>query len=72
MKKIKMKIIEIEKIEKTPLFKLFLKRIWFKNYMEYFTFFWDDIKKREECARRFKKTYPNFTFKSRDDDEIKH
>jgi len=48
-------------IEKHPLFKIFLRRIWFKNYDEYIELFGDDDAKREETIRRFKKTYPLFT-----------
>lgn len=48
--------------ETQPLFKIFLKRIGFKNFDEYIELFGDDIEKRKETVRRFKKTYPNFTF----------
>lgn len=54
---------ELEQREKEPLFKIFLKRIWFKNHAEYMEFFWNDIDKRNEAVRRFRKTYPNFILK---------
>lgn len=52
----------ITEYETQPLFKIFLKRIWFKNFDEYIELFWDDLEKRKETVRRFQKTYPNFTF----------
>lgn len=54
-----MKLVK-SKIESDPLFKLFLRRIWFKNYDEYFKLFWDDDEKRDECIKWFLKTYPNY------------
>lgn len=56
----KMPIEWITEYETQPLFKIFLKRIWFKNFDEYIELFWDDLEKRKEAVRRFKKTYPNF------------
>jgi len=53
----------ITEYELEPLFKIFLKRIGFKNYDEYIELFGDDIEKRKETVRRFKKTYPNFRLK---------
>ena len=50
----------ITEYEMQPLFKIFLKRIGFKNYDEYIELFGDDIEKRKETVRRFKKTYPDF------------
>jgi len=58
--------MNIRKIEKEPLFKIFLRRIWFKNYDEYIQLFGDDDSKREEACRRFLKTYPNFILKKQD------
>lgn len=59
----KMPIEWITEYELEPLFKIFLKRIGFKNYDEYIELFGDDIEKRKETVRRFKKTYPNFSLK---------
>lgn len=50
----------ITEYENTSLFKIFLRRIWFKNYDDYINLFGDDIEKRKETVRRFRKTYPNF------------
>lgn len=54
---------ELAKWELKPLFKIFLRRIWFKNYDEYIELFGDDIDKRKECVRWFLKTYPNLLLK---------
>ncbi|MBO7693673.1 MAG: hypothetical protein J6T10_13725 [Methanobrevibacter sp.] len=56
-----MTLKEIEKRENKPLFKIFLRRIGFKNFDEYFDFFGNDIDKRSEAVRRFLKTYPNLS-----------
>lgn len=47
------------KLEKKPLFKLFLRRIGFKNFDEYMKLFGDNIEKRIECVQWFLQTYPN-------------
>ena len=47
----------IEKIEKKPLFRLFLHRIGFRNYEEYMQLFGDNWKKRKTAAERFLETY---------------
>ena len=52
-----MTIQEIEKIEEKPLFKMFLRRIWFKSFQEYIDLFWNDKEKREEAVNRFLETY---------------
>lgn len=54
-----MTIEEIVAIETKPLFKFFLRRIWFKNYDEYIELFWKNYQKREETVNRFKETYSN-------------
>ena len=54
---------ELAKRELKPLFKIFLRRIGFKNYDEYIELFGDDIEKRKECVRWFLKTYPNLSLK---------
>ena len=54
---------ELKEYEETPLFKIFLRRIWFKNHAEYMEFFGNDLDKRNEAVRRFRKTYPNFILK---------
>ena len=59
----KMPLEWITEYEMELLFKIFLKRIGFKNYDEYIELFGDDIEKRKETVRRFKKTYPNFSLK---------
>lgn len=61
----------ITEYEIKPLFKLFLRRIWFKNYDEYLKLFGDDLEKRRETVRRFKKTYPNL-FNNEKTDESKN
>ena len=58
-----MTIEEIVAIETKPLFKMFLRRIWFKNYDEYIELFWKDYQKREEAVNRFKETYSNLYHK---------
>lgn len=50
---------EIIAIENKPLFRFFLKRIWFKSFDEYIELFWKDYEKREETVQRFKETYKN-------------
>lgn len=55
-----MTVEELEKRESASLFKIFLRRIWFKNHADYMNLFGDDIEKRREAVRRFRKTYPNF------------
>ena len=62
----KMPIEWITERETQPLFKIFLKRIGFKNYDEYIELFGDDLEKRKETVRRFKKTYPLFTIKKQE------
>ena len=62
----KMPLEWITEYEMEPLFKIFLRRIWFKNYDEYIELFGDDIEKRKETVRRFKKTYPNFSLKEQE------
>lgn len=56
--------------ETQPLFKIFLRRIWFKNFDEYLKLFGDDIEKRKETVRRFRKTYPNFILKNHKNENI--
>lgn len=56
--------LEISKRELKPLFKIFLKRIWFKNFDEYIELFGDDIQKRTETVEWFLETYPNLSFKN--------
>lgn len=51
----------INKVEKEPLFKIFLRRIGLKNYDEYVKLFWNDMEKRKETVERFLETYPNFS-----------
>jgi len=55
-----MPVKELEKREETSLFKIFLRRIWFKNHADYMNLFGNDVEKRNEAVRRFRKTYPNF------------
>ena len=57
-----MTIEQIEKIESRPLFKIFLKRIWFKSFDEYMNLFWNNKEKREEAVNRFLETYSNFIY----------
>ena len=57
----RMPIEWVSEFECQPLFKIFLRRIWFKNYDEYIELFGDDIEKRKETVRRFRKTYPRFS-----------
>lgn len=57
-----MPIEMIIQYEEKPLFKLFLRRIWFNNYADYLNLFGNDIEKRKETVRRFIKTYPNLFF----------
>ena len=45
---------QIIKIESEPLFKLFLRRIWFKSTQEYYDLFGEDWEKRETAVNRFK------------------
>lgn len=54
---------ELREYEEAPLFKIFLRRIWFKNHTEYMELFGKDIDKRREAVRWFRKTYPNFILK---------
>ena len=56
-----MPIEEIIKRESKPLFKIFLRRIGFKNHAEYVALFGADQSKREEAVRWFLKTYPNLS-----------
>lgn len=58
--------LEFTKRELKPLFKMFLKRIGFKNYDEYIDLFGDDIEKRKETVERFLQTYPNLHLKNND------
>jgi hypothetical protein len=58
--KIKMKTIDHFNREKEPLFKIFLRRIGFKNFDDYMKLFWNDYEKREETVEWFKETYPDF------------
>ena len=67
----KMPIEWITERETKPLFKIFLRRIWFKNYDEYLELFWNNIEKRRETVRRFRKTYPNITLSSNQSDKWK-
>jgi hypothetical protein len=52
--------MQITKREKEPLFKIFLRRIGFKNFDDYMKLFWNDYEKREETVEWFKETYPDF------------
>jgi len=52
------------KREKEPLFKLFLRRIGFKNFDEYMKLFGDNIEKRIDCVQWFLQTYPNLALKN--------
>ena len=45
---------QIKAIESEPLFKLWLRRIWFKSTQEYFDLFGDNREKRETAVKRFK------------------
>ena len=56
-----MPIEEIIKRESKPLFKIFLRRIGFKNHAEYVALFGADQSKREETVRWFLKTYNNLS-----------
>ena len=47
----------IEMIEKEIRFKVFLRGIWFHSFMEYFTLFGNDLKKRETAVKRYLDTY---------------
>ncbi len=47
----------IQKLEERPLFKIFLKRIWLKDYSEYLQLFGNNQEKREEAIKRFLNTY---------------
>jgi hypothetical protein len=58
--KIKMKTIDHFNREKEPLFKIFLRRIGFKNFDDYMKLFGNDYEKREETVEWFKETYPDF------------
>ena len=46
--------------EKETLFKLFLRRIWFKSFSDYMKLFGNDPEKRKETIDWFKETYPDF------------
>jgi hypothetical protein len=52
--------MQITKREKEPLFKIFLRRIGFKNFNDYWKLFWNDYEKREKTVEWFKETYPDF------------
>lgn len=47
----------IEKIEKEPRFKLFLRRIGLHSFTEYMQLFGRDIKQRETAVERYLDTY---------------
>lgn len=47
-------------VEIKPLFKLFLKRIWFRSFDDYMEIFGDDLEKRNECVEWFFETYPDY------------
>lgn len=52
-----MSLTQIQGLEKNPLFKIFLKKIWFKSYSEYIDLFWNRRDEREKAVKRFLDTY---------------
>ena len=57
--------------ETQPLFKIFLRRIGFKNFDDYLELFGDDIEKRKETVRRFRKEYPKLTLSHKQQEKWK-
>ncbi len=53
---------QIEAIENTATFKVFLIRIWFKNFEEYKKLFGDNIFKRKVACDWCLETYPNLSY----------
>lgn len=68
---VKMPIEWITEREIKPLFKIFLRRIWFKNYDEYLELFGSNIEKRRETVQRFRETYPNLTLSHKQQEKWK-
>jgi hypothetical protein len=44
---------EIIKIESEPLFKLWLRRVWFKSTQDYYDLFGENWEKRETAVNRY-------------------
>ena len=61
-----MTIEEILEQESRPLFRVFLRKIWFRNYDDYINLFGDDIAKREETVLRFLDNLP-YLFRNNSD-----
>ena len=53
---------KIEAIEDTAIFKVFIIRIWFKNFEEYKKMFADNIFKRKITTDWCLETYPNLDY----------
>ena len=53
---------EIERIENTATFKVFIVRIGLKNFDEYKKLFWNNIFKRKIATQRCLETYPNLSY----------
>ena len=53
---------KIEAIENTATFKVFIIRIWLKNFEEYKKLFGNNIFKRKMATDRCLETYPNLSY----------
>jgi len=67
-----MLIDRIEAIEDTATFKVFLIRIWFKNFDEYMKLFGNNIFKRKIATDWCLENYPTLTYKLSKNENFKN